>query len=163
MQTANHRTPRLRRLSEEHACELAALERSLCSHPWSEEQLRFGLRESAVHALGLALDSRLLGYCLFYVVLDEAEIVNLAVEKDERCKGYGRRLLGGMLQTAAEMGIQRVYLEVRASNGPARHLYGSEGFAPVGVRPGYYPDTGEDAILMERRMDESGQRAKETK
>ncbi len=145
--------PPVVRLSPQDAPQLAALERACFSHPWTEEQLSYGLGTSALCGLGLR-DGQggLTGYCTFYAVADEGEIVNIAVLPEHRRKGWGRALLAVVLQTAAEMGIDRMFLEVRRSNDAAIGLYSAFGFVQTGVRPRYYPDTNEDALVMTLEM-----------
>ena len=137
------------RLGPGDAAELARLERSCFSHPWSEEQLAYGLGTSALRALGLRdAKGELAAYCSFYCVAGEGEIVNIAVIPEQRRKGWGRALLAAVLQIAVEMGIHQMFLEVRRSNVAAIGLYASFGFERTGVRPRYYPDTKEDALVM---------------
>jgi len=78
---------------------------------------------------------------------DIGHVKNLAVRRDSRGAGVGRRLLRGALAALAAEGAARARLEVRASNDVARSLYRSEGFEPVRRLPGYYSD-GETAIVM---------------
>jgi ribosomal-protein-alanine N-acetyltransferase len=80
-----------------------------------------------------------------YHTADELEILNLAVSPERRRQGLGRRLLQAALRLAAKGGIVNILLEVRAGNAPAVSLYESCGFQRVGLRKGYYADTGEDA------------------
>lgn len=77
---------------------------------------------------------------------DEAEILNLAIEPRFRRRGFARRLL----EYALLRQPLTLYLEVRASNAPARALYASLGFTEYGRRPAYYSHPAEDAILMRR-------------
>jgi ribosomal-protein-alanine N-acetyltransferase len=91
-------------------------------------------------------------------VADEAEILNIAVRPGLREAGLGSHLLGMILQISAKMGMKAAHLEVRASNVPAQRLYAKFGFEQVGVRPKYYPDTGEDAFLMTLDMEKSSGR-----
>ncbi|MEJ1730754.1 GNAT family N-acetyltransferase, partial [Escherichia coli] len=65
-----------------------------------------------------------------------------------RGKGYGARLIAGLMQYAANLGVQYMTLEVRQSNQAAISLYERAGFVAVGKRKGYYEETGEDAWLM---------------
>ena len=88
------------------------------------------------------------GYLIFWVVLDEMHILNLAVAPDRRRRGIARRLLAEGLAQARELGAALAWLEVRTSNLAAQALYESFGFREVGRRPGYYDDTHEDAILL---------------
>lgn len=146
---AEKATPDTVRLGPCEARALSELERACFSHPWTEEQLAYGLGTSALHGLGIRdRDGRLAGYCTFYAVAGEGEIVNIAVLPEHRRKGWGRALLTAVLQTAAEMGIHQMFLEVRRSNDAAIGLYSAFGFVQTGVRPRYYPDTNEDALVM---------------
>lgn len=89
----------------------------------------------------------LTAYLSFYHAADEMEIVNLAVLPAHRRKGLAKRLLGIVLQASRKMGIQKVLLEVRATNFAAISLYEQCGFRQNGARSAYYPDTGEDALI----------------
>jgi len=94
------------------------------------------------------------GFYLSRSVLDEEELLLFAVAPEQRRRGLGRRLLGRMLDDAANRGIKRVFLEMRAGN-PAGELYAAQGFQPVGIRPGYYRTSdGErlDAISQELKI-----------
>jgi [ribosomal protein S18]-alanine N-acetyltransferase len=87
-------------------------------------------------------------YLIFWVVLEEMHILNLAVHPTHRHKGIARRLLSEGLAQARTLGAELAWLEVRPSNLAARALYESFGFKEVGRRPGYYDDTHEDALLL---------------
>lgn len=78
----------------------------------------------------------------------EGEILNLAVAPAFRRLGVGQAILRQMLSFAAQRGGERVFLEVRESNGPARRLYEKEGFLPCGVRKNYYNHPRENALLL---------------
>ena len=67
---------------------------------------------------------------------------------DYRSKGLGELLIVGLFERAMEVGARWVTLEVRVSNSAAQGLYRGFGFAPGGIRPGYYNDNGEDALVM---------------
>lgn len=84
----------------------------------------------------------------------DADVLTIAVGERARGRGIGADLLQHMLDTACARGAQRVFLEVRADNPVAQHLYTSRGFAPVGRRPRYYQPDGVDAIVM--RLDLGG-------
>ncbi len=88
------------------------------------------------------------GYLIFWVVLEEMHILNLAVHPAQRRRGIARRLLSEGLAQARALGAELAWLEVRPSNTAARALYESFGFKEVGRRPGYYDDTNEDALLL---------------
>lgn len=89
-----------------------------------------------------------LGYALFWLVVDEVQLLNVAVAMGARRRGIGRALVLDMLAYARERGAVRVLLEVRSSNAPAIALYERLGFERFNVRERYYAD-GEDAIEMQ--------------
>ena len=88
------------------------------------------------------------GYLIFWVVLDEMHILNLAVHPDHRRRSIAQRLLAEGLAQARTLGAELAWLEVRPSNLAALALYESFGFKEVGRRPRYYDDTQEDALLL---------------
>lgn len=126
---------------------LCAVETAATSIPWSSGQLADSLTR---HRMLLAEGAgRVLGYAVFRELIDEAELLNIAVLPDARRQGIGRVLLGGV-RAALAPEVHCLHLEVRAGNAPAIALYEREGFVRVGVRRGYYPaaDGREDALLM---------------
>ena len=136
------------RLGEEDVLILLDIEARCFPTPWTREQFELCLKHKAYHAFGFKEGASLLGYVSFYRVEDEMEILNIAVRPESRRQGLASRMLASVLQIGAGLGTRQVFLEVRRSNAAARRLYEKHGFAPSGVRPGYYRDTGEDAILM---------------
>jgi|UniRef100_A0A7C3Z336 ribosomal-protein-alanine N-acetyltransferase len=87
------------------------------------------------------------GYIIFWLLADEMHILNLAVHPDYRRRGISRALLTAALEQARTQGAEVVWLEVRPSNEAALALYRSFGFREVGIRPGYYTDNGEAALI----------------
>ena len=81
-------------------------------------------------------------------MVDEAHVTTFAVDPRWRRRGAGERLLLGLLDIAVARHAREATLEVRLSNMPARRLYEKYGFRPVGIRPRYYSDNGEDALIM---------------
>ncbi len=90
----------------------------------------------------------LVGFAGFWIQLDEAHVVNVAVRPAERGKGYGMVLVHGLVDLARRYGMGVATLECRESNVTARNLYGQYGFYEVGLRKGYYTDNGEAAVIM---------------
>ena len=88
-----------------------------------------------------------MGYLLYWHVVDEAHVINVAVAPQERRHGIGRALVAHLLDHARANGIVKLLLEVRASNVAAIKLYESAGFTKFNVRQRYYGD-GEDAVEM---------------
>ncbi len=90
------------------------------------------------------------GLALARVVADEAELLTISVHPEAQRLGIGRALLTAVLSEAARRGARAVFLEVAESNAPARALYASLAFEPVGRRPGYYASA--DALVLSRIM-----------
>ena len=88
------------------------------------------------------------GYICYRRMVDEVELLNVAVAPASRRRGFGEALVRVLLREANELGATRIVLEVRASNTAARSLYARLGFGHLGVRRGYYRDNGEDALVL---------------
>ena len=120
-------------------------------HPtvWSPEFMRsqLGLPESRTNLVA-ELEGCLVGHAALYVVADEGHVTSVAVAPDHQRMGIGRVLLAALCRDAERRGLVAMTLEVRVSNAAAIALYRGFGFAPSGVRPGYYADDGEDALIM---------------
>lgn len=92
-------------------------------------------------------DGKVIGYIIATDVAGEAEIQRIAIDNRYRKNGYGTVLLESYISDCIRKGISCIHLEVRKSNLPAVSLYEKSGFEQVGLRKGYYPDNGEDAVL----------------
>lgn len=88
------------------------------------------------------------GFLAARKLADEMEILNLAIAPAVRRQGIATQLLCEAMKWASEHGIARVHLEVRASNSAARNFYDSRGFRAACMRPNYYHDPVEDALLL---------------
>jgi ribosomal-protein-alanine N-acetyltransferase len=129
-----------------------AIERVSFPNPWSRWSFlgELGLRNSHTLVAGPPPPQawQTWGYLIFWVVLEEMHILNLAVHPEHRRRGIARRLLAEGLAQARALGAELAWLEVRPSNLAARALYQSFGFKEVGRRLHYYDDTKEDALLL---------------
>lgn len=130
------------------AAALAAIAAAALPEPWSEagftEELT--LPEARVWvARGAAGEA--VGYLAAHRVLDELQVLSLAVAAGQRRRGTGRALLERAL--ASEPGLRVVHLEVRSNDAAAQAFYGRVGFRPVGLRRGFYRG-GVDAVLLAR-------------
>ena len=88
------------------------------------------------------------GFAGFWIMADEAHIINIAVREAHRCQGIGELLLIAVIDLAVKLKARMITLEVRASNVAAQSLYAKYGFTQVGLRRGYYTDDREDGVLM---------------
>lgn len=145
-------------LQERHLNDILAIEVEAYPEPWTLRMFQDEIRSDRSYFYVAYLGDDMAAYGGFWLVLDEAHITSVAVRDIYRGRGFGRRLMQYLLDTAIEAGACRATLEVRISNLVARNLYVSMGFRPVGVRKGYYPKNNEDAIVMLKDLDiESGE------
>lgn len=92
--------------------------------------------------------SRVVAFCNYWLVRDEVHILNVATHLNHRRRGHGARLMAHVVDFAKRHRCRYVTLEVRRSNEAALELYKSYDFRPVGIRPNYYVEDNEDAIVM---------------
>ena len=131
-----------------HVPELVELEKACFARPWTAREFELCLGQDHFHALGIVQRGTIAAYLTFFTLVDEIEIVNLAVREDRRQRGLGHQLLASVMRLVRVRGFHRIVLEVRRSNTIAKRLYGKNGFMVVGERKGYYPPDGEDALVM---------------
>ncbi len=141
----------IEKMSREHLSEVASIEEMSFSLPWSLESLELMLTEQASALVALE-DGRVLGYVGMMCVLDEGQIINVAVHPDARRRGVGRRLMEAAQTYAKERGIVFLSLEVRESNIAARSLYSSLGWEEQGIRKGFYSHPVENACVMTKSI-----------
>lgn len=131
-----------------HLDALVDLEQQCFSVPWTRGQLEAELPDEHHEFLVAESGDRVLGYIGMMFVLDEGYISNVAVAPEFRRQGLASALIRALIDSAAELSLSFVTLEVRESNAPAIALYEGFGFRPVGRRKNYYDAPKEDAILM---------------
>ena len=120
--------------------------------PWTREMYVAELKNVGVSFCYVARDPdrTVLGFCSFWRIVDELHINNLAVAPPYRRRGIASALMAYVLNEGARLGARRATLEVRRSNDVARRLYAQLGFSPAGVRPAYYTNPIEDALVLWR-------------
>ena len=117
--------------------------------PWPDYAFRQELQTNRLaHYLVVRAGSETVAYGGLWLLVDEAHITTFAVLPVWRRRGIGGRLMVALMDLALRLNARVMTLEVRLSNRPARDLYAHFGFKPVGVRPRYYSDNGEDALIM---------------
>lgn len=133
--------------------EVLAIERAVFSLPWSRNAFAVEVDDSSISIPRVAcLASRVVGYAVTWRVVDELHIGNLAVAPSSQRLGIGRAMLRSLMDTARDLRLAYATLEVRISNDAAISLYEGCGFRPVAMRRRYYPDNGEDAMVMLREI-----------
>ncbi|MEE3420244.1 MAG: ribosomal protein S18-alanine N-acetyltransferase [Lachnospiraceae bacterium] len=137
--------------------EVAAMEQVYSGNPWDETSLfTYFMRDDTILLIAeeeapLEKEKVITGFMGLIMMPPEAEILEITVLPECRNKGVGRALMTEVFRRAEDdHGVNKVYLEVRTSNAPARHLYTKMGFVEMGLRKNYYTDPTEDAITMVR-------------
>jgi ribosomal-protein-alanine N-acetyltransferase len=116
--------------------------------PWSIDNFKSSF-EVGHHGLVCKEDNKMLGFLIFSPIKPEAHLLSIAVIKTQQYKGIGSLLLKSMISQCKAMGINQVFLEVRASNEKAIGFYQKYGFKKDAIRDNYYSgDIPEDALLM---------------
>jgi ribosomal-protein-alanine acetyltransferase len=144
----------LRRATPDDLDAIMAIERATFpDDAWSRSSMRAELGGPHGHYLvALGDDGAIEGYAglLAPIGTGQGDIQTIAVVEAARGRGTGRRMMTELLAEADRRGAEEVFLEVRADNEPAQHLYASLGFERIAVRPHYYQPGGEDAWVMRR-------------
>lgn len=135
-----------------------ALQLACHLHPWSESVFCDCLSDP-YFAFQLVEEGQVIGYAIGLLVVDEATLMDIGVGTEKRGTGLGRRMLNTFVEQCVSRGASDIWLEVRASNAAAIHLYTTTGFELIETRKGYYPaESGrEDALIMKKAL--SGQSA----
>lgn len=128
--------------------EVYEIEKISFSMPWTKQMWMDEMIKSQIaNHLVARLDGKILGYAGFWLIIDEAEIVNIAVHPEYRRKGIGNLLLKELLNLAKTKEAKLVTLEVRETNESAKKLYSKSGFQLIAIRKKFYKDTNEDALV----------------
>ena len=141
----------------ESLSEILAVEEACFSAPWTRKMLEGELSGNPFAHFLVARPRRveeaskqaILGYLCYWIVFEEVRLMNLAVIESMRHRGIARSLVSTALRTGVSQSAHRAVLEVRASNRAAQALYQGFGFSQTAVRPKYYTNPVEDAVLME--------------
>ena len=135
------------RMNESHVSAVAELERQNFSEPWPEIAVRSELTNALALWLVAVEDGVVAGYVGSQTVLQEADMMNIAVADTHRRRGIARMLVEELIR---QLDAYQLTLEVRASNAPAIALYEKLGFQQVGLRKNYYHKPKEDALILRK-------------
>lgn len=141
----------IRDLVEDDIDELVEIEQECFPTPWSRSAFLTEIRDNKLAKYFVAeLDGKVVGYGGMWLILNEGHITNIAVREDYRGLGVGNKILESLIYYCASKNIQNMTLEVRKSNIVAQNLYKKYKFVEYGLRPRYYSDNHEDALIMWR-------------
>lgn len=143
------RFPEVRDMRKEDLRAVLDLEHRVFDAPWTMELFVAELErpEKSIYLLA-ELDGLVLAYSGAQVIGNEVHLTNMAVAPEERRKGIGSALLVATARRGMDLGARWLTLEVREGNADARSFYRGFAFEEIGLRRGYYTDTGEDAVIM---------------
>ena len=140
----------IRKMGPEHVEQIAELEKLCFSDPWSENSIASELCNPLSLWLVAEAAGTVVGYVGSQTVMDETDMMNIAVHPDCRRQGIAAALVNALVASLQDLGSHSLTLEVRASNAPARALYDMLGFQQVGLRRNYYHNPKEDALILRK-------------
>jgi len=136
-----------------HVAQIAQMEKICFSDPWSERSIASELDNKLAFWLVALEGETVAGYIGSQTVMDETDMMNVAVHPDFRRKGIAEALVTALVENLKQQGSHCLTLEVRASNAPAIALYEKLGFAEIGRRKNYYRNPREDALILRKEWE----------
>ncbi len=150
-------TPQIRIATRADLPALLALERAIFPDPWPRAMFKEEIDSGGVLVAETDEAASIVGFVVAVFEAKRVHIANLAVDRDHRRQGLGRRLLDDANDAGERRGARAAWLEVRASNAEARELYTAAGFREIGRRSGYYRRSRllgrEDAVIYRRNLE----------
>lgn len=140
-------------MNDKHVAAVAALEKICFSDPWSENSVASELHNKLALWLVAEEEGEVAGYIGSQTVMDETDMMNVAVHPDQRRKGIAEALVLSLVEELKQKGSRCLTLEVRASNAPAIALYEKLGFSQIGRRKNYYRNPREDALILRKEWE----------
>lgn len=138
----------IRKISENDIEAVAALEAEIFPDPWSAKSIKETYEQKHALIFGAYQEKQLIGYVIFYYILDEGEIARIAVSPSYRRQGVAEQIFQALIAFCKEKNVERILLDVRVSNEPAIAFYKKAGFAEDGIRKNFYDNPKEHALLM---------------
>ena len=135
-------------MNKDHVAQIASLERQCFADPWSEGSIASELDNPLSLWLVAEQNGAVCGYVGSQTVLDETDMMNIAVRPDCRRQGIAAALIEELVSRLKERGSHILRLEVRESTTPAIALYNSMGFTQLGIRKNYYRNPKENALIL---------------
>ena len=142
------------KMTEKHVAQVAELEK-ICfgSAAWSEKCIASELENALSLWIVAVEDEKVLGYVGSQTVIDETDMMNIAVHPDYRRQGIARELVAQLVEELKLRQSRCLTLEVRASNEPAKKLYKMLDFEEIGIRKNYYRNPKEDALILRKEWE----------
>jgi len=139
---------------EELAAQLVDLLDASYDHgsPWTKEQFVLALQQEKNHFLYVVNGRNLVGFLAYSYLLDQADIINLAIHPDFQKEGLATQLLMLMEENLNKAKIKEVFLEVRAKNLAAQKFYQVQGFEKISMRSHYYKNPPDHAFILSKEL-----------
>jgi [ribosomal protein S18]-alanine N-acetyltransferase len=132
--------------------DVLSIEQASFASPWSRNMFLEEMKNRSSRLVVFKNAEEMVGYACYWVVLDEAHLLNIAVHPERRRECLGKLMMAQIEATCLDKGLMRIILEVARRNIPARALYRACGFTSIGFRRNYYTVAKDDAIVMEKRL-----------
>lgn len=144
----------VREMTEDDIPELIEIEKACFPNPWNANMFRCQIRLADVSANLVHTEEGMInGYIIAWFGYEEMHILSIGVLPERRRNGIAGVLLSRAIGKSIGAGCRKAILEVRRSNEAAQKFYGKMGFRQIGVRKGYYRETGEDALVLEKEFE----------
>lgn len=144
----------VRPMLEKDIDEVLDIEKTSFATPWSKEAFTLEINKNMLAKYVVAeIQGKVVGYGGIWLIIDEGHVTNIAVHEKYRGLGVGNKIMEGLIDICRDRNIVAMTLEVRKTNEVAKSLYDKYGFKEYGIRPGYYSDNNEDAIIMWKRVE----------
>ena len=141
----------IRNVESRDAESLGALAKEVFTMPWSLQAFRALAQDKDSLFLVVEDDGRIIGGCGLTHIWEEGDIHNVMIAKEYRGRGLAIKMLEALMKAGTDRGIKEFTLEVRVSNQTAIRVYEKLGFVSEGIRPRFYEDPVEDAMIMWKR------------
>lgn len=139
----------IRKMTNDDVPAVHAIEEAVFPTPWTLDSFYYEMNENQyAHYLVAEHEGEIVGFCGLWLVIDAAQITNVAVVEKMRGQKLGEALMREAIRISKEADMDAMTLEVRVTNSVAQNLYRKLGFQDGALRKGYYTDNGEDALLM---------------
>lgn len=140
------------KMDSSHTCEVAEIEKSCFSKPWSQNAIEAELSNENAYFYVLIYNNSVAGYGGMHISVDECYIANIAVLPEFQGKGFGKAITTHLINRAENLNCEFISLEVRPSNSVAVSMYSSLGFEEIGRRKNFYTSPTEDGLIMTKYL-----------
>ncbi len=141
----------LEKMTDEHLERVLEIEEASFSEPYTRDLFEEELALKIAHPYVVKLKNKIVGFIDYWIVKDEIQLINIAVDPKYRAKGIGSFLMKHLDEIGIEKKVEKIFLDVRENNYSAIHLYEKFGYEKVRIRKKYYSDD-ENAIVMVKKI-----------